>query len=103
MLYWYLAEIIKRPNLTKRTLLKSPTEDFAIKTNVSYNTMSHEDNLSISYKYEMRRKKRGGHCIFGYTDPITNVGKSCRCGCGSRSQPSKKHKQELLKGSCRNI
>lgn len=48
------------------------------------------------YKYEMRRKKRGGHCVFGYID-ANGVGRSCLCGCGFRSPPSKKHKRRIVK------
>ena len=51
------------------------------------------------YKYEQRKHKRGLFCVFGYIDPITNVEKSCLCGCGVRTSPNKKHKTRMVKRS----
>ena len=48
------------------------------------------------YKFEMRRKKRGDHCVIAYTDE-NRVGKSCLCGCGTRIPPHIKHKRRIIK------
>lgn len=48
------------------------------------------------YKFEQRKKKRGIHCAFGFIDQ-DGVGRSCLCGCGSRTPPSKKHKARIVK------
>lgn len=48
------------------------------------------------YKLEMRKKRRGGHCIFGYTD-ANGVGRSCFCGCGYREAQTKKFKKRIVR------
>jgi hypothetical protein len=40
------------------------------------------------YKYEMRKKKRGMHCL----------SHACGlCGCGHREPPSKQHKKRIVR------
>jgi hypothetical protein len=48
------------------------------------------------YRFEQRKKKRGEHCVFSWTDQ-NGVGRSCLCGCGSRTPPNKKHKKRIVK------
>lgn len=50
------------------------------------------------YKFEQRKRKRGEHCVFSFTDQ-NGVGRSCLCGCGSRTPPNKKHKTRIVKRS----
>ena len=50
------------------------------------------------YKFEQRRKKRGGNCIFPYVDQ-NGVQRSCLCGCGTRTEQSKKYKTRIVKRS----
>jgi hypothetical protein len=40
------------------------------------------------YKYQLRRKKRGQHCL---------IHGSGLCGCGHRTPPSKKKKTRIVK------
>ena len=55
------------------------------------------------YKLEQRKKKRGGHCVFGFIDPVTKVGRSCLCGCGTRKPVGKKHKARIVKRSIKRM
>jgi len=50
------------------------------------------------YKYEQRRKKRGGHCCFSYIDS-NGVERSTLCRCGNRKPVSKKYKTRIVKRS----
>lgn len=48
------------------------------------------------YRYEQRRKRKGDHCIFACVS-ADGVERSHLCGCGSRCEPSKKHKNRIAK------
>jgi len=54
------------------------------------------------YKFEQRKKKRGDYCVFSFTDE-NGVGRSCLCGCGSRTPPNKKHKTRIVKRALKRL
>lgn len=48
------------------------------------------------YKFQMRRKKRGDHCLATWR-PEGGL-----CGCGGRNPPLKKHKTRIVKRTLAN-
>lgn len=50
------------------------------------------------YKYQMRRKKRGQHCLIQYQgESARECGWGMLCGCGCRTPPSKRKKTRIVK------
>ncbi len=48
------------------------------------------------YKFEMRKEKRGLHCLINFG----NGGMLCGCGC--RDRPTKKQKTRIVKRALKN-
>jgi len=48
------------------------------------------------WKFQLRRKKRGEHCLVHGIDNEGNHFGSL-CGCGNRTPPSKKYKNRIIK------